>query len=161
MIYVYDCHKQEDTKSLAKSFAQISRKGDVFALFGTLGVGKSVFSRSFIQNLTNAQEVPSPTFTLVQVYQANSFDIYHYDLYRLKSAEEIWELNIEEAIYENVCLIEWPEKMGMYLPRDCFKVNISIISPTSRRVEIEVISEEKQNRLFQAPRQPDMIYERK
>ena len=89
MIYVYDCHKQEDTESLAKSFAQISRKGDVFALFGTLGVGKSVFSRSFVQNLTNAQEVPSPTFTLVQVYQANSFDIYHYDLYRLKSAEEI------------------------------------------------------------------------
>lgn len=160
MIYVYDCHKQEDTELLAKSFAEISKKGDVFALFGTLGVGKSVFSRSFIQSLTDAREVPSPTFTLVQVYQANSFDIYHYDLYRLKSAEEIWELNIEEAIYENVCLIEWPEKMGMYLPRDCFKVKVSMLSSTSRRFEIEVVSEEKQKRLSQAFRSPDMIYDR-
>lgn len=160
MIYVYDCHKQEDTEALAKSFAQICKKSDVWALFGTLGVGKSVFSRAFIKKLVDVDDVPSPTFTLVQVYPSTSFDIYHYDLYRLKSAEEIWELNIEEAIYENVCLIEWPEKMGIYLPKDCFKVNISMLSSTSRRVEIEVFSEEKKNRLLQATVKPDKIYER-
>ena len=106
MIYVYDCHKQEDTETLAKSLSKISKPSDVWALFGTLGVGKSVLSRAFIKNLTETTEVPSPTFTLVQVYETENFDIYHYDLYRLKSPEEIWELNIEEAMYNGVCLIE-------------------------------------------------------
>ena len=93
MIYVYDCHKQEDTENLAQALSEISKTADVWALFGTLGVGKSVWCRSFIKNLTSAQEVPSPTFTLVQVYEAPTFDVYHYDLYRIKSEEEIAELD--------------------------------------------------------------------
>ena len=88
-------------------------------------MGKSVFARAFIQALTGAEEVPSPTFTLLQTYDAPEFEIYHYDLYRLKSPEEVFELNIEEAIYGGVCLIEWPEKMGGYLPRQALKINIA------------------------------------
>ena len=107
------------------------------------------------------QEVPSPTFTLVQVYQAQNFDIYHYDLYRLKSAEEIWELNIEEAMYANVCLIEWPEKMGAYLPRNCFKVDIVANGVNGRRFDIEVNSIEKQERLLKCSIKPDNIYDSK
>ena len=160
MIYVYDCHKQEDTETLAKSLSKISKPSDVWALFGTLGVGKSVLSRAFIKNLTETTEVPSPTFTLVQVYETENFDIYHYDLYRLKSPEEIWELNIEEAMYNGVCLIEWPEKMGGYIPRDVFKVNISTLKDGTRRVEIETNSQDKQLRLLQASVKPDNSYER-
>lgn len=119
------CPNIEATEALAQKFADQAKTGDVFALFGTLGMGKSVFARAFIKHLTQAEEVPSPTFTLLQTYDAPDFEIYHYDLYRLKSAEEIFELNMEEAMACGVCLIEWPEKMGGYLPRNCLKVNIT------------------------------------
>ena len=137
MIYAYDIHSKEDTEELAKSFSQISRAKDVWALFGTLGVGKSVFSRAFIKNLISVDEVPSPTFTLVQVYEASDFDIYHYDLYRLKSPEEIWELNIEEAFMQAVSLIEWPEKISGILPDEYFKVFVRADADGNRTVEIE------------------------
>ena len=113
---------EKDTKKLAEMLAQKAKRGDVFALFGTLGMGKSVFARAFIQKLTDAKEVPSPTFTLVQQYEASDFEIYHFDLYRLKSPDEVFELGFEEAVYEGVCLIEWPEQAGNLLPRDIFKI---------------------------------------
>lgn len=119
------CNNEEKTSDLAEKVALLCHKGDVFALNGTLGMGKSVFARAFVQKLCGKTEVPSPTFTLVQMYDAPDFEIYHFDLYRLKSPEEIFELGMEEAIYEGVCLIEWPEKMGGYLPRKAITVNIT------------------------------------
>ena len=76
---------EEATARLAAQIASRAQSGDMFALYGTLGMGKSVFARAFIQALTGAEEVPSPTFTLLQTYDAPEFEIYHYDLYRLKS----------------------------------------------------------------------------
>ena len=114
------CNTEEDTIKLGQKLSSIAQKGDVFALFGTLGMGKSVLSRAFVKNLTSADEVPSPTFTLVQIYEAEYFDIYHFDLYRLKSPEEIFEIGMEEALYDGVCLIEWPEKMQGYLPKNIY-----------------------------------------
>lgn len=143
----YLSSNEEATESLAQTLALISRRGDTYALFGTLGAGKSVFARSFIKALTNVQEVPSPTFTLVQTYDAENFEIYHFDLYRLKSPEEIWELNMEEALYDAVTLIEWPEKMGSYLPRDIFKITIFAKPDGTRLFQIETQSEEKARRL--------------
>lgn len=152
---VYYCHSEEETIKLAQSLAKISKVGDVWALFGTLGAGKSVFSRAFIQELSKAKEVPSPTFTLLQTYDAGDVEIYHYDLYRIKSPEEIWELNIEEAIYGGVCLIEWPEKMGAYLPKNIFRVEIKLLPENGRRIEIQVDSVEKQSRILKSERLPD------
>ena len=155
MKYIYNCKTEEETKKLAAALSQITGKGDVWALFGTLGMGKSVFARAFIKALTGATEVPSPTFTLVQTYSAPDFDIFHYDLYRLKSPEEIWELNIEEAMYNNVCLIEWPEKMGAYLPRNVFRINIKQDENNGRLVEIIVGAEDKIRRIARCGRKPD------
>ena len=155
MKYIYNCKTEEETKKLAAALSQITEKGDVWALFGTLGMGKSVFARAFIKALTGAAEVPSPTFTLVQTYSAPDFDIFHYDLYRLKSPEEIWELNIEEAMYNNVCLIEWPEKMGAYLPRNVFRINIKQDKNNGRLVEIIVGAEDKIRRIARCGRKPD------
>lgn len=118
------CPNEEDTKKLAGRIARLAQKGDIFALYGTLGMGKSVFARAFILELTTAPEVPSPTFTLVQEYEAPDFAIFHYDLYRLKSPEEIFELGMEDAMHNGVCLIEWPERMEMYLPRRAFRITI-------------------------------------
>ena len=73
----YILEKQEDTENLGKELSKKAKARDIFALFGTLGVGKSVFSRAFIQNLCGDTEVPSPTFTLLQIYDAPDFEIYH------------------------------------------------------------------------------------
>ncbi len=127
---------EADTVAFGRRLARWARKGDVFALFGTLGMGKSVLARAFIQELTGAVEVPSPTFTLVQSYEAPDFDIYHFDLYRLKSPEEIFEIGVEEALYNGVSLIEWPEKMGGYLPRKAFRITLAN-QENGRRLTIE------------------------
>lgn len=140
------CKTEENTRFLAKKVAKGAKKGDVFALFGTLGAGKSTFSRYFIEHLSGATEIPSPTFTLVQTYDAADFEIYHYDMYRLKSPEEAYELDIEEAFYNGVSLIEWPEKIGSLLPKDIWKITIST-QGTERVFDIETVSEEKSQRL--------------
>ena len=91
----------------------------------------------------------------MQTYSAPEFEIYHYDLYRLKSPEEIWELNIEEAIYTGVCLIEWPEKMWKYLPKNIFKVNITPMPDSGREIAITVNSKDKSERLQAIERRAD------
>lgn len=139
---------EAETETLAKRVALMAQKGDVFALYGTLGMGKSVFARAFIQSLTKAEEVPSPTFTLVQEYQAADFDIYHFDLYRLKSPDEVFELGFEEAVYGGVSLIEWPEKAGAWLPENIFKIEI-LPHKDGRLIKIETNSREKTSRLEQ------------
>lgn len=139
---------ETETEALAKKVALMAQKGDVFALYGTLGMGKSVFARAFIQSLTKAEEVPSPTFTLVQEYQAADFDIYHFDLYRLKSPDEVFELGFEEAVYGGVSLIEWPEKAGAWLPKNIFKIEI-LPHKDGRSVVIETDFQEKISRLEQ------------
>ena len=138
---------EADTQTIGKTLAKLAQTGDVFALYGTLGMGKSVFARAFVQELCGNQEVPSPTFTLLQTYEAPNFDIYHFDLYRLKSAEEIFEIGMEEALYGGVSLIEWPDKMGGYLPKDIFKITIEPFK-TGRKMTIQVASEEKHTRLL-------------
>lgn len=143
---IFECKNEEDTKKLACLFAKISRKGDVFALYGTLGVGKSTFSRYFIQHLIGIIDVPSPTFTLVQTYSHKNFEIYHYDMYRLKHFEEAYELGIDEAFYNAVNLIEWPEKIEELLPKNTWKINIKI-NETSRLFEITANTEEQIARL--------------
>lgn len=124
-VYSFYSTSETDTKKLGQALALISEKGDIYALFGTLGMGKSVLSRAFVQTFLGDVDVPSPTFTLLQTYETPNYDIYHFDLYRLKDSEEIFELGMEEAMYEGVCLIEWPEKMGSYLPRRAITVKIT------------------------------------
>ena len=149
MLISVPCANIKETQALAARVARVAKKGDAFLLFGTLGVGKSVFARAFIETLCKAGEVPSPTFTLVQTYTALGFEIYHFDLYRLKDSEEIWELNMEEALFGAVSLIEWPEKMGAYMPKNAIKVSISNVSENARLIEIECDDDEKQKRLKQ------------
>ena len=140
------CATETDTQNLGLRLSKIAQKGDVFALYGTLGMGKSVLSRAFIKSLTSADDVPSPTFTLVQTYEADGFDIYHFDLYRLNDQDEVFELGLEDAIYSGVCLIEWPEKAGNWLPKDIFSIQITP-EKDGRTIKIVAGSEEKSKRL--------------
>lgn len=109
---------QLDTENFANQLAASLVPGDILLLSGDLGGGKSTFARALIRCLTNPDEdVPSPTFTLVQTYSSEKFPIWHFDLYRLEVPEEIWELGFED-IQGGVALIEWPEKMGSYMPSE-------------------------------------------
>ncbi len=121
------CSSLQNTRRLAGILASYAHAGDIIALYGTLGAGKTAFTRFFIQSLTGEEtEVPSPTFTLLQTYEAAAFEIFHYDLYRLEREEDVYDLGVEEAFYEAVNLIEWPEKMGKLLPvRKILKVEIT------------------------------------
>jgi len=104
------------TAALALRFAERAREGDVLLLSGPIGAGKSHFARAFIQCFVD-EDVPSPTFTLVQTYQARAFEIWHADLYRLSHPDEADELGLIEAFETAVCLVEWPEKLGKDAPK--------------------------------------------
>lgn len=109
------------TASLAARLARVARAGDVIALSGALGAGKTAFARAFVAACAAARgaaedEVPSPTFTLVQTYPFDDLVVYHFDLYRLARPDEAWELGIEDAFADGVTLIEWPERLGALLP---------------------------------------------
>ena len=140
------CQDESSTQKLASLLANVCCKGDVFALYGTLGAGKSTFSRYFIQHFMGKIDVPSPTFTLVQTYSTNDFDIYHYDMYRLKHPEEAYELGVDEAFYNAVNLIEWPENIETLLPKHTWKINITI-NGSCRIFEIIASTEEQNKRL--------------
>lgn len=144
---VFISNSEAETAQIAARLAKITKRGDIWALNGTLGIGKSVFARAFIQFLTRSQEdVPSPTFTLVQSYYTDAFDIFHYDLYRLKEAIEIFELGVEEAFYEGVSLVEWPEKMGSLAPRNMWQVEF-VAQGEARKITVHSTDEEKIRRL--------------
>ncbi len=106
------------TAGLAARLAGRVRRGDVIGLSGPLGSGKTSFARAFIRAYgTGTEEVPSPTFTLVEIYPfPDRPSIWHFDLYRLTAPEEAWELGIEEAWSDGISLIEWPERLGALLP---------------------------------------------
>lgn len=112
-----DLPDEAATEALAEALAAVVRPGDVLALAGDLGAGKTVFARAFIRARgTGQEEVPSPTFTLVQTYEVDGGTIHHFDLFRLTAPEEAYELAIEEAFADGISLIEWPDRLGTLLP---------------------------------------------
>ena len=121
------------TAELAKTVASVSRPGDVIALWGDLGAGKTVFARAFINARAGTpQEVPSPTYTLVQIYDdAGGGGIYHFDLYRIEDAGELEELGMEEAFSGGISLIEWPDRMKNLLPAD--RLDLSLTQGAGQR----------------------------
>ncbi len=118
MTRAFDLPDEAATGALAVQLAAVARPGDIIALKGDLGVGKTSFARGFVRACVDApEEVPSPTFTLVQIYQTSGAAIWHFDLYRLGAAEEAWEIGIEDAFGSGISLIEWPDRLGPLLPQ--------------------------------------------
>jgi tRNA threonylcarbamoyladenosine biosynthesis protein TsaE len=133
---VVDLPDEAATVGLARRLAGRARQGDVIGLEGALGSGKTSFARGFIRALGRGdEEVPSPTFTLVEIYSfAGKPPVWHFDLYRLRAAEEAWELGIEEAWSEGISLVEWPERLEALLPPDHLLVALSEGAGTGARV---------------------------
>ena len=112
-----DLPDEAATVALAGRLAPLLRTGDLVALRGGLGAGKTAFARALIRALTSPDEdVPSATFTLVQSYDAAGFRIFHFDLYRIVHPDELIEIGWDEALADGVVLAEWPERAGVLLP---------------------------------------------
>lgn len=131
---------QQDLITLAKPLAGVLRRGDVVALWGDLGVGKTTFARVLVQALVGEGiNVPSPTFTLVQIYDSPRSEIWHCDLYRLKDADEVFELGLEDAFHEAICLVEWPERLGDLLPHRRIDITFKIRDETTRDISVTLV----------------------
>lgn len=114
------------TERLGMAIASCLRTGEAICLWGPLGAGKSTLARALVRALTTPhEEVPSPTFTLVQFYEGPHLNVAHFDLYRLSHAEEAYEIGLDEALDVGAAVIEWPERLDGQLPRDRLDVMIT------------------------------------
>ncbi|MFC0500148.1 tRNA (adenosine(37)-N6)-threonylcarbamoyltransferase complex ATPase subunit type 1 TsaE [Asaia krungthepensis] len=121
-----DLPDQIATEALAIRMAALSKPGDVIALHGEMGMGKSVFARAFLRALAQDQalEVPSPTFSLVQLYDTPKGAVAHFDLWRLDGPDGLFELGWDE-VQESIMLVEWPERAGDELPAHALHLTLT------------------------------------
>lgn len=113
----------DETAAFARRFGAQLRAGDVVLLEGQIGAGKSHFARALIQSrLPQPEDIPSPTFTLVQTYAAADTEIWHADLYRLTDPDEAFELGLSEAFETAICLVEWPDRLADAGPADAVRL---------------------------------------
>lgn len=137
-----DLPDPDATNALARRIAPHLRAGHVLLLSGEIGAGKTHFARALIQArlaaLGRHEDVPSPTFTLVQVYDLGDVDLWHSDLYRLTDPDDAIELGLDEAFETAICLIEWPDRLGRYRPKAALSLQFSQIpGADGRRVVLE------------------------
>jgi len=127
---------EEQTADMAVQIGSQLGAGDTVLLHGPVGAGKSVFCRALIQSrLDRHEDVPSPTFTLVQIYSAADTEIWHADLYRLGSPDEIIELGLLDAMETALCLIEWPDRLGYYAPENALHITLNTQDATRPETE--------------------------
>lgn len=124
--FVYTDLSLKALEGIAAALADFAQTGDVILLEGDLGAGKTEFTRIFLRHLVNNTElaVPSPTFTLVQQYDTPKGEVWHFDLYRLEDPLEVEEIGWNEALTRGISLIEWPDRLGPYLPGDYLRFRL-------------------------------------
>ncbi|MEO8112905.1 MAG: tRNA (adenosine(37)-N6)-threonylcarbamoyltransferase complex ATPase subunit type 1 TsaE [Phenylobacterium sp.] len=125
------------TARLGTAIAQVLKAGDAICLSGPLGAGKSTLARALVRTLTTpGEEVPSPTFTLVQFYEGPRLKVAHFDLYRLSTPDEAYEIGLDEALDDGAVVIEWPERLRRRLPPDRLDVEIKLGDADDRHVRL-------------------------
>lgn len=125
---------QEETSALAQRVGLLLASGETLLLQGDIGAGKSYFARALIQSLQDLPEdVPSPTFTLVQTYDTRAGEIWHADLYRLSDPNEAEELGLSDAFTSAICLIEWPDRLGSLTPPNAIILMFDVLDSEDHR----------------------------
>ena len=142
----YALHDAKATERLGESIAQLLQPGDVVALMGELGAGKTTLTRGLVRALCGTQtEVSSPTYTLVQTYEAPKFLLWHFDLYRIEDSQELLELGWTETA-TGVAIVEWPDRAGGFLPSQRLDIRLETIGD-HRRAILEPFGEDWQTRI--------------
>ena len=124
------------TGQLAGAISPLLKTGDVLALRGSIGAGKTTFARALIRSLGGKEEVPSPTFNLLYIYELNALTIWHFDLFRVERLNDVYELGAEDALETGVSLIEWPNVMQPLIPNERLEIKFSYQPGESRHVAI-------------------------
>jgi ATPase, YjeE family len=125
-----------ETRLLGERMAEILQAGDVILLEGELGAGKSELARGIAGGLGVSETVTSPSFTILNVYESGRLPLYHFDWYRLESAEELFELGMDEYLGgDGVALVEWPGRCPEAIPRDCLRIRICAAGESVREFE--------------------------
>jgi tRNA threonylcarbamoyladenosine biosynthesis protein TsaE len=144
-----DLADEAATETLGIRLAELARQGDIFALSGPLGSGKSHLARAFVRALTTPEEeVPSPTFTLVQTYDSAKGPLFHFDLYRLEAPDQAVELGIDDAFADGISLVEWPDRLGRSLPRRALRIELAA-GPTPSERTASISGEDAWNRRWE------------
>ena len=127
-----------DLDIVAKGFLKKMYKNKVFAFYGEMGAGKTTFIKAICRAMGVTANVTSPTFSLVNEYEKDDGKpIYHFDFYRIKSIEEVYDLGYEDYFYSgNICFIEWPELIEAILPENVVKVQITIDRNDQRLISL-------------------------
>lgn len=128
---------EEDTVAIGERIAARARGGDVIALSGPLGVGKTTLVRGFLAGLGHADEVPSPSFAIVQPYEALDPPAWHVDLYRLEDRSELAELGLDDT-GDAVLLVEWPERAGDDAWPEALRLSLDFAQAGARRLTAQV-----------------------
>lgn len=124
--YSFTSPDAASTAAWGAKLARLLKTGDIVLLYGDLGMGKTTFARGLIQSLSGAEDVVSPTFTLVQMYPVDNTTIYHYDLYRLKEHDDsaLEELGWDDGLANGITLVEWPERLTK-IPAHALSIHIT------------------------------------
>jgi len=133
-------HSTEETLALGAKLAEFARPGDVIALSGPLGAGKTSIARGLLAALGLKEEAPSPSFAIVQPYEPPEvrFPVLHVDLYRIEAPEEAGELGLDDARHDSLLLVEWPERLGEQTWRDALWLTLSVASDGTRSLTVRV-----------------------
>ena len=122
----FESFSENDTIEIAKGLAEKAQKGEVYALTGDLGAGKTAFTKGFAKGLGIKESVTSPTFTIVQVYESGRMPLYHFDVYRIGDISEMDEIGYEDCFYgDGVSIMEWADLVEEILPPETVRITIS------------------------------------
>ncbi len=134
--FIIITQSEEDTKSVASQFSEVIKPGDIIALNGNLGSGKTFFVKGVCMNF-NITAVQSPTFAIVNEYSGDK-KVYHFDFYRLRNMEELLDIGFEDYLNDSeaILFIEWADKLKDILPADRYEININFVDEKSREIII-------------------------
>ena len=122
---IYETYSPEETREPGRRLGERAVPGEIYALTGDLGVGKTVFTQGVAEGLGIREAVSSPTFTIVQVYEGGRIPFYHFDVYRIGDSSEMDEIGWEDCFYgDGLCIVEWAELIADILPEECRDVTI-------------------------------------
>lgn len=131
---------QQQTYDFGKQIGEMLKGGEVITLDGELGAGKTVFTKGLASALGIDEEITSPTFTILNIYENSPLTLYHYDAYRLKSGEEAYGSGLTDYLCskDGVCVIEWAQNIASALPRKLIRIQINYLNATEREIIYEL-----------------------